>query len=94
MLLLVVAAAGLAGEHATVETLSLAVHQELEGLQAADAQRVGQFTLRPQQLLLRVLFLDLGLQVAVEHEQHLNSTSENLMPLMTNSLTLRNIWVL
>lgn len=41
VLLLVVAAAGLAGEHAAVQALPLAVDQELEGLQAADAERVG-----------------------------------------------------
>lgn len=40
VLLLVVAAAGLAGVHATVQTLAFAVDQELEGLQAADAERV------------------------------------------------------
>lgn len=63
VLLLVVAAAGLAGEHATVQTLALAAHQELEGLQAADAERVGRSALRAQQLPLRVLLLDLGLQL-------------------------------
>lgn len=40
VLLLVVAAAGLAGEHATVQTLTFAVDQELERLQTADAERV------------------------------------------------------
>lgn len=50
VLLLVVAAAGLAGVHATVQTLAFAVDQELEGLQAADTKRVGQVALRAQQL--------------------------------------------
>lgn len=36
--LLVVAAAGLAGVHVAVQALALAVDQELEGLQAADAE--------------------------------------------------------
>lgn len=64
MLLFVVAAAGLAGEHTAVQALALAVDQELEGLQAADAQRVGQLLLGAQQLPLRALLLNLGLQVA------------------------------
>lgn len=64
VLLLVVAAAGLAGVHPAVQALPLAVHQELEGLQAADAVGVGQAGLGAQQLPLVVLLLDLGLQLA------------------------------
>lgn len=64
MLLLVVAAAGLADEHATVQTLAFAVDQELEGLQAADAQRAARVVLRSQQLSLCVLFLNLSLQLS------------------------------
>ena len=69
MLLLVVAAAGLAGEHVTVQTLTFTVDQELKGLQAADAQRVGHLTLGTQQLSLRVLLLDPSLQVTAEDRQ-------------------------
>lgn len=61
MLLLVVAAAGLAGVHVTVQTLTFAVDQELEGLQAADAERVRQAVLRTQQLPLGPFLLDFGL---------------------------------
>lgn len=50
--LLVVAAAGFAGEHVAVQTLTLTVDQELKGLQATDAERVGQQALRTQQLSL------------------------------------------
>lgn len=60
MLLLVIAAAGLAGEHAAVQALPLAVDQELERLQTADAQRVGQLLLRAEQLPLGVLLFDPG----------------------------------
>lgn len=52
VLLLIVAAAGLAGVHVAVQALTLAVDQKLEGLQAADAERVGQLVLRTQQLAL------------------------------------------
>lgn len=38
VLLLVVTAAGLTGEHVAVQTLAFAVDQKLEGLKAADAQ--------------------------------------------------------
>lgn len=69
MLLLVVAAAGFAGEHVTVDTLAFAVDQELEGLKAADAQRVGQTVLRTQQLPLGPFFLDFGLQLTGRHVQ-------------------------
>ena len=48
VLLLVVAAAGLAGVHVTVQTLTFTVDQELEGLQAADTKRVGHFVLGAQ----------------------------------------------
>lgn len=64
VLFLVVAAAGLADEHVTVQTLAFAVDQELEGLQAADTQRAAQVVLRSQQLSLRVLLLDLSLQLS------------------------------
>lgn len=79
MLLLVVAAAGLAGVHAAVQTLALAVDQELEGLQAADAHRVGHVALRAQQLSLRVLLLNLILQITakdVERWSQQESTKE------------------
>lgn len=52
MFLLVIAAAGLAGVHAAVQTLTFAVDQELKGLQAADTERVGQPVLRTQKLPL------------------------------------------
>lgn len=38
--LLVVTAAGFAGEHVTIQTLTSAVEKELKWLQAANAQRV------------------------------------------------------
>lgn len=68
VLLLVVAAAGLAGVHVAVQTLTFTVDQELEGLQAADAVRVGQLTLRTQQLSLRVLLLDFSLQITAKRK--------------------------
>lgn len=42
MLFLVIAAAGLAGEEFAVQTLAFAVHQELKGLQTANAMTVRQ----------------------------------------------------
>lgn len=69
VLLLVVAAAGLAAVHVAVQTLTLAVDQELKGLQAADAQRVGQLVLRAQQLSLRILLLDFSLQITGKRER-------------------------
>lgn len=68
VLLLVVAAAGLAGVHVTVQTLTLAVDQELEGLQATDAEGVRQLALRTQQLALRVLLLNFSLQLSGKQE--------------------------
>lgn len=61
-LLVVVAAAGLAGKQLAVQTLPLAVDQELEGLEAADTVRLGQAALLAQELYLRVLLLNLSLQ--------------------------------
>lgn len=62
-LLLVVEAAGLADVELTVQTLTLAVDQELERLQTADAVRVGQARLVAQQLSLGVFSFDLGLKL-------------------------------
>jgi len=77
VLLLVVAAAGLAGVQLAVQTLPLAVDQELEGLEAADAMGVGQVGLVPQQLLLVVLLLDLGLQLAAVENEERQSDGES-----------------
>ena len=76
MLLFIVAAAGLAGVELAVQALALAVHQELERLQAADAVGVRQAGLSAQQLSLGVLFLDLCLQVpaTMRHELAMNQT--------------------
>lgn len=63
VLLLVVAAAGLAGVHATVQTLTFVVDQEPEGLQAADAEGVGRAVLGAQQLPLGALLQDPALQL-------------------------------
>lgn len=64
VLLLVVAAAGLARVHVTVQTLTFAVDQELKWLQAADAERIRRALLRTQQLPFGPFFLDPGLQLA------------------------------
>lgn len=64
VLLLVVAAAGLARVHVTVQTLTFAVDQELKWLQAADAERIRRALLRTQQLPFGPFFLDSGLQLA------------------------------
>lgn len=61
MLLRTVAAAGLADVETAVQTLTLAVHQEFEWLQAANAVRCRQAGLRFQELSLCVLFLNLSL---------------------------------
>lgn len=61
MLLLVVQAAGLADVQLAVQTLTPAVHQELEGLQTANTVRLTQTALVPQQLPLGVLFFNLCL---------------------------------
>lgn len=61
MLLRTVAAAGLADVEMAVQTLALAVHQEFEGLQAADAVGSSEVGLRFQELSLCVLFLNLSL---------------------------------
>lgn len=64
VLLLVVATAGLADVHVTVQALTFAVDQELEWLQAADTEGVGQVTLGAKQILLCVLLLYLSLQLS------------------------------
>lgn len=61
MLLRTVAAASLADVEMAVQTLTLAVHQELEGLQAANAVGSSEVGLRAQELSLCVLLLKLGL---------------------------------
>lgn len=61
ILLLVVTAAGLADEEMAVQTLSLAVDQELERLEATNTERFGQAGLVPQQLSLGVFLLNFGL---------------------------------
>lgn len=63
VLLVVVAAAGLAGVELAVETLAPGVEQELEGLQTSDAVRLGQAGLVAQQLPLGVFSFDFGLQL-------------------------------
>jgi len=60
-LLLVVQTAGLADEELAVQTLTLAVDQELEGLQTSNAVGLGQAGLVAQQLPLGVFFFNLGL---------------------------------
>lgn len=62
-LLLVVAAAGLADVELAVQTLTLGVDQELEGLQTSNTVRLGQAALVSQQLSLGVFFFYLCLQV-------------------------------
>lgn len=62
-LLLVVAAAGLADVELAVQTLTLGVDQELEGLQTSNTVRLSQAALVSQQLSLGVFFFYLCLQV-------------------------------
>lgn len=63
VLLHVVAAAGLADVELAVQALALAVDQELERLETADAVRLRQTGLAPQQLPLGVFSLNLGLKL-------------------------------
>lgn len=65
LLLVVVAAAGLADVELAVQTLAPGVEQELEGLQTSDAVRLGQAGLAAEQLSLGVFSLDFVLQVPV-----------------------------
>lgn len=58
VLLVVVAAAGLADVELAVETLAPGVEQELEGLQTSDAVRLSQAGLAAEQLSLGVFSLD------------------------------------
>lgn len=58
VLLVVVAAAGLADVELAVQTLAPGVEQELEGLQTPDAVGLGQAGLAAQQLSLGVFFFD------------------------------------
>lgn len=60
MLLCAVSAASLADVETAVQTLSLAVHQELEGMQAADTVGSSEIGLRAQELSLCVLLLNLS----------------------------------
>ena len=62
-LLLVVAAAGLADVELTVQTLTLGVDQELEGLQTSNTVWLSQAALVSQQLSLGVFFFYLCLQI-------------------------------
>lgn len=63
VLLVVVAAAGLADEELAVETLAPGVEQELVGLQTPDAVRLGQAGLVAEKLPLGIFSLDFVLQV-------------------------------
>lgn len=80
VLLVVVAAAGLAGVELAVETLAPGVEQELEGLQTPDAVRLGQAGLVAQQLPLGVFSFDFGLQLPGKekfgHMEELRSAKE------------------
>lgn len=60
-LLLVVVTAGLADVKLAVQTLTLGVDQELEGLKTSNAVGLGQAGLVTQQLSLGVFFFNLGL---------------------------------
>lgn len=61
LLLLVVATAGLADVELAVKALTLAVHQELEGLETTNTVRLRQAALVSQQLPFSVFPLNLGL---------------------------------
>lgn len=61
ILLLLVAAAGLADVDLAVQALTLVVEQEFKRLETANAVRLGQAGLAPQQLFLRIFSLNLGL---------------------------------
>lgn len=82
VLLLVVAAAGLAGVHVTVQTLTLAVDQELKGLQATDAEGVRQLALRAQQLALRVLLLNFSLQLSGKQEDRQEAVRQDFLRIL------------
>lgn len=67
LLLLVVAAAVLAGVEAAVQALSLAVQQELEGLEAVDAVGFVEVGLIRQKLSLAALLVNLAFQLPAEN---------------------------
>lgn len=67
MLLLVVAAAVLAGVEVTVQALALAVQQEFEGLEAVDAVGFIEVGLIRQKLSLAALLVDLAFQLPAEN---------------------------
>lgn len=62
MVFLIKTTAGLADKQFAVQTLTLAVDQEFEGLQTADAEGITEFRLIFQQLFLVVLFHNFGLE--------------------------------
>lgn len=68
-LLFAVAAAGLADVKPTVQALTFAADQELKRLQTADAVKLSQAGLVPQQLSLGVFSLNLGFQLPEEEEE-------------------------
>lgn len=67
LLLLVVAAAVLAGVEVAVQALPLAVQQELEGLEAVDAVGFIEVGLIRQKLSLAALLVDLAFQLPAEN---------------------------
>ena len=67
LLLLVVAAAVLAGVEAAVQALPLAVQQELEGLEAVDAVGFVEVGLTRQELSLAALLVNLAFQLPAEN---------------------------
>lgn len=58
MLLRAISAASLADVEMAIQTLALAVHQELKGMQAADTVGSSEIGLRAQELSLCVLLLN------------------------------------
>lgn len=69
MLLLVVAAAVLAGVEVAVQALPLAVQQEFEGLEAVDTMGFIEVGLVCQELSLAALLADLAFQLPAENSQ-------------------------
>lgn len=69
LLLLVVAAAALAGVEVAVQALPLAVQQELEGLQAVDAVGFVEVGLVCQERPLAAFLVDLAFQLPAERPQ-------------------------
>lgn len=89
ILLLVVAAAGLADVQVAVQTLTFAIDQELEGLKTSYTVGLSQAGLVPQQLSLGVLLLNLCLQLPESTRSEILKSESTVQPVHCNTKRIK-----